>query len=75
MDIKLYDLPLSMIQPFQDTGSLELEETEGVWVMLLLVQLFLFKEVSVKASYQHCVNTGEIETATLEILNGNLWVL
>lgn len=28
MDVKLYDLPLSMIQPFQDTGSLELEETE-----------------------------------------------
>lgn len=28
MDVKLYDLPLLMIQPFQDTGSLELEETE-----------------------------------------------
>lgn len=28
MDVKLYDLPLSMIQPFQDSGSLELEETE-----------------------------------------------
>lgn len=28
MDIKLDDLPLLMIQPFQDTGSLELEEKE-----------------------------------------------
>ena len=29
MDVKLYDLALSMIQPFQDTASLELVETEG----------------------------------------------
>ncbi|KAK2529271.1 hypothetical protein Q9966_009582 [Columba livia] len=28
MDVKLDDLPLLMIQPFQDTGSLELEEKE-----------------------------------------------
>ena len=30
IDAKLYDFCLSMIQPFQDAGSLELEETEGV---------------------------------------------
>lgn len=28
MDVKLYDLPLPMIRPFQDTDSLELEEAE-----------------------------------------------
>jgi len=28
MDVKLYDLHLLMIQPFQDTASLGLEETE-----------------------------------------------
>lgn len=28
MDIKLYNLPLSVVKLFQDTGSLELEETE-----------------------------------------------
>jgi len=43
--------------------------------MLPLVQLFLFREISVKASSQLCVNSGGIETATLEILNGNLSVL
>lgn len=42
MDIKLYNFPLSMVQLFQDVGSIELEETErGVNDVAFSTAIFL----------------------------------
>lgn len=54
MDIKLYDLPVSMVQLFQGAGSLELKRQRREWMMLPLVQLFLFKEISAESNSQLC---------------------